>query len=248
KPAVSLDPRYSGLAAELREAMPFNQEVLKLVSLVLARCGVDVKRFLEIGCGDAILAQIVLKTFPKATGVLLDVDEPSLTTAWERLGDESSRMAFVAQDVTDSQWSEAVSNVAPFDVIISSFVLDQQNDEHKVDVYADIFELLGPGGIFLNLDYVSISAPFARKVHDELYIESLAAFRAQKGGSGDRATAERDYLARPDKDYLLPSQTDVQCEWLREIGFVGVDCFFRSLGIALFGGAKPLKVISSSSE
>ncbi|MFQ3578440.1 MAG: hypothetical protein SNJ52_05455, partial [Verrucomicrobiia bacterium] len=42
KPAVSLDPRYSGLAAELREAMPFNQEVLKLVSLVLARCGVDV--------------------------------------------------------------------------------------------------------------------------------------------------------------------------------------------------------------
>jgi hypothetical protein len=30
-----------------------------------------------------------------------------------------------------------------------------------------------------------------------------------------------------------------QCRWLKEIGFVEVDCWFKVLELALFGGRKP---------
>ena len=30
-----------------------------------------------------------------------------------------------------------------------------------------------------------------------------------------------------------------QCEWLREIGFADVDCFFKVFELAVFGGRKP---------
>lgn len=246
-PVVSDDPRYTGVAAELREGVPYGPQILELIARLVSNCGIDVRRFMEMGCGDAVLADIVLKAFPSCSGVLLDVDEPSLSTAWEKLGESNKRMAFVSQDVAAVDWAESVTSIAPFDLIVSAFVLDQQADEHKVDVYADIFELLGPGGVFLNLDYVSIAAPFARGVHDTLVIESLAALRKQKG-TGDPAAAQADYANRPDKPFLFPSQTDVQCEWLREIGFVGVDCFFRELGVALFGGAKPLRPSTGNAE
>jgi hypothetical protein len=31
----------------------------------------------------------------------------------------------------------------------------------------------------------------------------------------------------------------VQCQWLQEIGFGDVDCFFKLFQLALFGGQKP---------
>lgn len=242
------EPSEPDLASELRQAVPYSAEILSLLDLLLKRSGVDGRRFLEIGSGDAVLSKLMLDAFPGSTGVLLDIDEPSLSTAWRRLGEDSNRMAFVAQDISHPEWAEAVKNVAPFDVVLTSFVIDRQADEHKVNIYSDIFEMLSPGGLFFNLDFVSISAPFARKVFDSLYVESLAQLRAAKTGVTDLAAAEKDYLERPDRGLILPSQTDVQCDWLREIGFVGVDCFFRSLGVAFFGGAKPRKVPGSRSE
>lgn len=229
------------IVAELREAIPYSADIVSLLGSLLKQSGLDIKRFLEIGCGDAALSKLILNAYPAATGVLLDSDEPSLSVAWRALGDDSSRMAFVAQDASHPDWAEAVKNVAPFDLIVCSHVISRQPDEQKVNIYTDIFEMLSPGGLFFNLDIVSISAPFARKVFDSLWLDSLVKHRAAKTGSADRAQAEQDYAQRPDKALLQPSLTDEQCNWLREIGFVGVECFFRGLGIAFFGGAKPLK-------
>ena len=39
-----------------------------------------------------------------------------------------------------------------------------------------------------------------------------------------------------DEDQLAP--IEAQCEWLREIGFKDVDCFFKHFEIGLFGGRK----------
>jgi hypothetical protein len=44
---------------------------------------------------------------------------------------------------------------------------------------------------------------------------------------------------RPDKSENILAPVEAQCTWLSEIGFVEVDCFFRILELALFGGQKP---------
>jgi hypothetical protein len=38
---------------------------------------------------------------------------------------------------------------------------------------------------------------------------------------------------------LALALVDVQCGWLREIGFQDVDCFFKVFELALLGGRKP---------
>jgi len=32
---------------------------------------------------------------------------------------------------------------------------------------------------------------------------------------------------------------EVQCEWLRDAGFIDVDCFFKAFELAIFGGKRP---------
>ncbi len=242
---LATDPETDGdlenddlASAEIRESVPYSRELLDLFMRLIERSGVQVRRFLDIGCGDAVMSSLILKAFPDAGGVLIDVDEPSLERAWGRLGASADRIAFVAQDIGDAEWIESVRNIAPFDLIVSGYVINQQPDEHKLNIYTDIFELLGPGGLFLNLDFVSNSAPFARLVFDDLYVECISRHRTAVGGDASPEAAEKAYREWPDRPLLNPSQTDLQCDWLREIGFVGVDCFFRALGIGLFGGVR----------
>jgi SAM-dependent methyltransferase len=229
------------VSAEIREALPYGEELMTLFMRLIERSGVQVRRFLDLGCGDATMSSLILKAYPDSSGVLIDVDEPSLERAWGRLGASADKLAFVAQDIREDEWVESVRNIAPFDLIVTGYVINQQRDDHKVSIYGDIYDLLGPGGLFLNLDFVSNSAPFARLVFDDLYIESIMKLRAQNGGDASREAAEKAYKDWPDRPLLNPSQTDLQCDWLREIGFVGVDCYFRALGVALLGGVKPRK-------
>jgi hypothetical protein len=44
---------------------------------------------------------------------------------------------------------------------------------------------------------------------------------------------------RPDKTENILTPVELQCQWLGEIGFQGVDCFFKRFQLALFGGKKP---------
>jgi tRNA (cmo5U34)-methyltransferase len=47
---------------------------------------------------------------------------------------------------------------------------------------------------------------------------------------------EATYYNRPDKRENILAPMDAKCEWLRQIGFQDVDCFFKVFELALFGG------------
>ena len=49
----------------------------------------------------------------------------------------------------------------------------------------------------------------------------------------------RTYLERPDKEGNILAPVELQCSWLRDLGFADVDCFFRLFELALFGGRRP---------
>ncbi|NET16999.1 MAG: class I SAM-dependent methyltransferase, partial [Okeania sp. SIO1H6] len=52
----------------------------------------------------------------------------------------------------------------------------------------------------------------------------------------------QQYYNRPDKEANILAPVETQCNWLREIGFIHVDCFMKLFEIALFGGIKPERV------
>ncbi len=50
------------------------------------------------------------------------------------------------------------------------------------------------------------------------------------------------YYNRPDKAANILAPVEDQCQWLRAIGFENVDCYFKILELAMFGGTKPMPV------
>lgn len=228
----------NALAAEMRDAVPFAADQMDMLIRILEEAGKPIARFMDLGCGDGVMCEAVLRKFPKAGGVLMDIDDPSLEQAWSRIGEAADQLVFVNQDLADPDWAESVRSIAPFDLIVSGFVIHQQPDERKVDIYGDIFDLLGPGGLFLNLDFVAAGAPFARRVFDQMYVDSLVARRKKRKGDA-RKEAEADFHAAFDRAKLHLASTDEQCGWLREIGFVGVDTYFKAIGVALLCATKP---------
>jgi hypothetical protein len=48
------------------------------------------------------------------------------------------------------------------------------------------------------------------------------------------------YYYRPDKTANILAPVELQCAWLREIGYQHVDCYLKIFELALFGGMKSL--------
>ena len=59
------------------------------------------------------------------------------------------------------------------------------------------------------------------------------------GGSRTFDELAEEYKNRPDKDANILAPVALQCEWLRDIGYETVDCYFRIYELAVFGGRKP---------
>jgi hypothetical protein len=121
-----------------------------------------------------------------------------------------------------------------FDLIVSGYAIHHLPSARKRSLYEDVFGLLAPGGLFVNVEHVASATPELEAVHDGAYIDHLAAVTGKV-----RARAEVEYHGRPDKADNLLDPVDVQVGWVREIGLGQADCYFKWLELVVFGGVKP---------
>ena len=146
---------------------------------------------------------------------------------------------FVLQDLAAKTWTQSVSSHAPFELVLSGFAIHHLSDERKRELYHEIFDLLKPGGLFLNLEHVAPRCHWADQVFDDLFVDALWLHDQHRGGTKTKEEVVEQWDHRPDKTENILAPVELQCEWLREIGFQDVDCFFKLLQLALFGGKKP---------
>jgi tRNA (cmo5U34)-methyltransferase len=220
---------------DVRGAIPLAAEQIDILLRVIGAAGRQVERFLDLGCGDGILAAALLERHPRARGVLLDFSEPMLAAARQKLRRSVRRLRFVCADYSAPAWIRQVREGAPFDAIVSGFSIHHQPDRRKRALYAEIFGLLRPGGVFLNLEHVSSPSRWIESAWDDYMIDALHRFH--RGEPRDQVA--RRYHFRPDKQANILAPMERQCRWLRRIGFEDVDCFFKSFELALFGGRRP---------
>ncbi|HEY9300617.1 MAG TPA: methyltransferase domain-containing protein [Phormidium sp.] len=207
--------------------------MLKIINLALPK----VETFLDLGCGDGVLGRAILAKYPNAKGVFLDFSETMLEAAKSKLGN-SENTEFIFQDFGVKDWVNAVKSQGEFDLIVSGFAIHHQSDERKRGVYQEIYSLLKPGGLFLNLEHIESPSKWLETAFSEVFIDSLYEFHQRNESGKIREEIAQEYYHRPDKVANILAPLEVQCQWLRELGFINVDCYFKVLEIALFGGMK----------
>jgi SAM-dependent methyltransferase len=209
-------------------------EVLgKIVELWIPRPS----RILDVGCGDGILGRVLLEKFPSVRVTFTDFSDPMLAAVRAKLAN-SSRATVLKADFSDPSWLEAMAGKGPFDVVVSGFAIHHQADGRKKALYAEIHGILAPGGDFLNLEHVASATRAGEELFDGLFVDHLIRFHKSAQSGATRQEIEATYYNRPDKKENILAPLEVQCEWLRQIGFQDVDCFFKVFELALFGGRK----------
>jgi SAM-dependent methyltransferase len=180
-------------------------------SVLLEHVPRDARRVLDLGTGDGRLLALLQADRPEMRAVGLDFSELMLAAARERFVADD-RIELIGQDLT-----EPLPTLGRFDAVVSSFAIHHLEHERKRSLYSEVFDLLEPGGVFANFEHV---ASPSHRLH-------LAFFAA---------IAEPIENEDP-SDRLLDVET--QLEWLRELGFDDVDCYWKWLEMALLLGVKP---------
>jgi ubiquinone/menaquinone biosynthesis C-methylase UbiE len=219
----------------VRAAIPLALEQIDVMLRLIAGCGRPVRRVLDLGCGDGVLASAIVQRLPQAEVVLADFSEPMLEAARKRFSDASGLAHFVLADYGVSSWTEAVAEWSPYDAIVSGFSIHHQPDDRKRAVYGEISGLLNPGGVFVNIEHVSSPTEWLVSLDHEMFIDSLH----RQHPTRSREEVARLYYDRPDKDANILAPVEEQCAWLRDIGFTDVDCYLKVFELAVFGGRRP---------
>ncbi|MDY6781555.1 MAG: class I SAM-dependent methyltransferase [Cyanobacteriota bacterium] len=221
----------------VRGAIPLASEQIDVLLRTIRAAGIEVNSFLDLGCGNGILGGAIAREYPDAKGCFLDLSETMLNAARSQVG-EGNHTSFILQDFGLPDWTNAVKKEAPFDVIVSGFSIHHQRDRRKQEIYAEIYNLLQPGGLFLNLEHIASRSPWGEQAFNELFVDRLYAFHRDRGSDKSREEIGREYYSRDDKSANILAPVEEQCNWLREIGFIDVDCFMKIFEIALFGGMR----------
>jgi len=234
----------------VRGAIPLAQAqidcLLRVVTLTQSR----VTSFLDLGCGDGILGRAIADQYPEAKGIFIDISESMLAEAQNKFtqinaskeNNQESRYQFLLQDFGNQNWLKALTNSSNFDVIVSGFAIHHQPDQRKQEIYHEVYNLLNPGGIFLNLEHVASRSELGEQAFDQLFVDKLYEYHRQVNQEKSRQAIANNYYSRHDQNANILTLVETQCDWLREIGFLDVDCFLKLFEIALFGGIKPLEI------
>jgi len=221
-----------------RTAIPLAQEQIGVMTSILKTREQLVENFLDLGCGDGILGAAILGKYPSAHGVLADFSKPMLEQARESLKDYADQLVFESLDYGDPAWVIQMQPHAPFDAVVSGFSIHHQPDVRKREVYAEIYSLLNPNGWFINIEHVSSSAQLNVDLFEHHYASARHAIEKKNGSTRSFDEVLQEYSTRPDKDANLLAPVELQCNWLREIGYEEVDCYFRIYELAVFAGRK----------
>jgi tRNA (cmo5U34)-methyltransferase len=224
---------------EVRGGVPYAAEQIAIMLRVIAANGTPPRHIADVGCGSGVIARSILAHHPQATAVLVDFSEPMLDAARAALATHRPTPIFRRGDLADPNWADGVAGYAPFDVLASGYAIHHLPDARKRALYAEIYALLAPGGWFLNVEHVSSATARIEAMSDALMIDSMHAFQQGKGAALSREQVAREFVQRPDKAANILAPVELQCEWLRALGFADVDCFFKVFELAVFGGRRP---------
>ena len=143
-----------------------------------------------------------------------------LAEAERALGERAS---YVVADLADEP------PAGPWCAVVSALAIHHLDDDGKRRLFAQVYERLGAGGVFVNAEQILGPTPFFAEA-DRAWHESSA----RAAGSGDAEWAGAEERMRFDRCATVEDQLG----WLRDAGFEA-DCLFKDRRFAVLVGRKP---------
>jgi tRNA (cmo5U34)-methyltransferase len=117
----------------------------------------------------------------------------------------------------------------PFDAVVSALAIHHLEDDDKRVLFGRVYDVLRPGGVFVNAEQVAGPTP---KLAD-LYKETWARMCRELGASEVEVAAAQE-RRRHDRC----ADVESQLKWLRECGFTTADCIYKYWEDAVFVAVK----------
>lgn len=194
---------------------------------------------LDLGAGYGAVAETVLHRYYQATVTCVDGSEAMMRHARPRLAKYGQQVQLLLRDLADPAWHAGLTG--PFHAAVSAIALHHLTDARKQQLCREVFDLLLPGGLFLNDDVVQ-APPFFEEHFASLADRAIQETEKQQTGvlrPIEEIRAERAARMRPagQRSHIAPLSAHL--DWWRAAGFTSVDCYWKFLNLAIFGGVKP---------
>jgi tRNA (cmo5U34)-methyltransferase len=182
----------------------------------------NAKNVLDVGAGTGLFSQFVYERNPHLHFTLADISSPMLSVAKERFKGMEN-FDFIELDLSTDKIP------GKYDIVISGLAIHHLEDDAKQRLYANIYNSLNEDGLFINADQVSGRS----MLFDSLFKYE---WRETVSNSGLDHEALIQAFERTKLDKLAP--LDKQLRMLEKAGFNEVDCIYKNLSFAVFGGFK----------
>jgi tRNA (cmo5U34)-methyltransferase len=212
-------PEYTALR---RRLVPVYDAFYGAVVDVLRLLGSDgLGRVLDLGAGTGLLSGEIVTAFPAVTIDVLDASGPMLDEARERLG------AAVGSVHVGDMAGPLPSG--PYDAVVSALAIHHLEHEDKRALMGRVFDVLRPGGVFVNAEQVSAPSPELTEIYEARWADECRALGATEQELAD---------ARERMCHDRCIDVEPQLGWLREAGFHPADCVYKHWRFAVMAGFK----------
>ena len=200
---------------------------LELITSAAAVTNPEATHFLDVGCGAGNYSLKLLEKLPNRDVTLIDLSQPMLTRAKERVRAVSNGRIHTHQsDIRELELGEG-----QFDIIMAAAVLHHLREAAEwTAVFQNFYRALKPGGSLWISDLVT---------HTAVAVEQMMVARYGRYLADLKDEAYRDhvfaYIAAEDSPRPLLFQIDL----LRQVGFVQAEILHKNSVFAAFGAVKP---------
>lgn len=228
-----------GFLQNVRGTIPIAIEQIETILRLVAAAGVPVKAYLDLSCAGGVLAPAILDEYPQAHALLLQSTNSQIEAARMQLGPREGRASFQVARFQNAAWVESARGEGPFDLITSGVETPLLPLERQQAFFREAYGLLNPGGLFLSVEHVASATRWTQSPWDDRMIEAIFGEVLNKDRTRPRTEVAWEYYQNLAREGQKIAPLEVQCDWLRTIGFESVECFLKVAELAVFGGLKP---------
>jgi tRNA (cmo5U34)-methyltransferase len=193
---------------------------------------------LDLGCGNGIISNELLKIDGSIAATLIDASEDMLNKAKENLkGFEKIQFIKASfQEILDKDILNKEIQNRNFNFIVSSLAIHHLDMNEKKALFKRIFSYLKVDGYFLNIDVVLAPTQALEQWYLFLWKNWIEERKVSLGIEGNYYNdVIRRYKTNKDNK---PDTLDSQLNVLKCVGFRDVDCFYKYGIFTMYGGKK----------